>query len=176
VNPALKALLLKLPGIPEEELIAYVRNEYIRMYTDADTPSGRRGELTIHDGQTVVFYEDRFEHAFFTSAHKTSRKFNKDAFDWRRAARLPWIGEVLRGRVEQVAAWHLPTERKDPEGRPLTQRLYVLWEECYVIWLEPLIREGKWKFSSAYVEPRGRPYLRTLTAGGLCFWRQKNIP
>ena len=172
MDTALASLLLDLSSIPDEEIIGFVRQKYIELYTDTQTKSGRRGELTLHDGEKAVFFEDRFEHAFFTSAYKTYRKYNKGAFDEKRAIRIRWIREILTGKTSGVEGRHIPSGRRDNSGRPILQRLYVLWDENYLIWLEYLTKTEKWKFSSAYVEPRGKPYIRKLTRMGTCFWRK----
>lgn len=172
MNPTLASLLLDLTGLSNEEAEEKTYQEYIRLYTDTQTKSGRRGELTLHDGEKAVFFEDRFEHAFFTSAYKTYRKYNKGAFDEKRAIRIRWIREILTGKTSGVEGWHIPSGRRDNSGRPILQRFYVLWDENYLIWLEYLTKTEKWKFSSAYVEPRGKPYIRKLTRMGTCFWRK----
>lgn len=173
MNPKLASLLLDLEGLTDEEAEEKTYQEYINLYTDTDTAKGRRGELEIHDKEKVVFFEDRFEHAFFTSAYKTSRQYNKDKFVRQRATRLFWIRAILQGQIDKAEGWRMPSERFDSSGRPILKRLYVLWDENYLIWLEYLTKEKKWKFSSAYVESGGKRRIREITRMGVCFWRKK---
>lgn len=58
---------------------------------------------------------------------------------------------MIRGKIEGAEYCHIPKGgQRDRHGRIRIKRLYILWEENYIIWLEPTI-EGAWKFSSAYV-------------------------
>ncbi len=173
MNPKLASLLLDLNCLSDEEAIEFTRRIYLGLYTDTDTFKGKRGEIEIHDGQTVVFFEDRFKHAFFTSAYKTLRPYNKDAFVRQRAQRIHWIKAALLGQIDGVEGWHLPSGRFDSSGNPIFKRLYILWEENYLIWLEFLTGQQKWKFSSAYVESKGKRRIRELAKMGTCFWRNK---
>jgi hypothetical protein len=160
VNPALASLLLDLSNLCDEEAEAKTYQEYIRLYTDRKTRKGMVGTRKTHDGEDVVFYEERFEHAFFESAYKTSRKYNKGKFARNRAARIRWIGEIISGNIEGCECYHIPDfNRRDGSGRIMVKRLYVLWEEKYLIWLEPR-KTGGWWFSSAYIESRSRSYVR----------------
>ena len=126
----------------------------------------RIGERRTHDGQAAIFYEDRFDHAFFTSVDRTSRQFNKGRFDRLRGARVNWIGKMIAGEIENTECWLIPPEA--PGGNP--SRLYVLWEEAYVVWLLPR-KDGGWRFSTAYVSSRND--LRRKTRYGRLMWRKK---
>jgi len=149
----------------DEEAEDVTFQEYAKLYLDRETRKGMVGELQAHDGDTVVFTEWRFEHAFFTSRHKTTRQYNKGKFDRDRACRIRWIGWLIKGTISSVEYCHIPDRnRRDPSGRIMVKRLYVLWEERYLIWLEPRFTGGWW-FSSAYVESRGWNYIRKLIRG-----------
>jgi len=172
VDPLLASLLLDLSNLSDEQAEELTYNEYIRHYMDRETREGIRGERQTHDGQPVIFYEDRFEHAFFTSAYKTSRQYHKGKFVRIRGARVRWIGQVIKGNINGVECWKIcrPVRYHSPDTT--AARLYILWDENYLVWLEPLAR-GRWWFSTAYVASGGRPYIRKITANGACFWRKK---
>ena len=171
MNPALASLLLDLNSFSDEEAEEKTYDEYLKLYTDHETHKGRVGLHKTHDGDDVLFYEWRFDHAFYESAYKTSRKYNKGKFARKRAARIRWIGEIIKGNVNGCECCDMPhPNRRDSSGRIMLQRVYVLWEENYLIWLEPH-RSGGWWFSSAYVETKGRSYIRrNIISRG---WRKK---
>ncbi|HEV56629.1 MAG TPA: hypothetical protein ENN87_03920 [Phycisphaerales bacterium] len=146
MDPYLQTLLLNIEDLSDAEAEKLASRAYLEDYTDYDTHSGRRGERVTHDNQSVVFYEDRFEHAFFTTADKVNRPFNKSQFVRDRASRVRWIGEIIAGKLPGSECWLVY------QGNVL-KRLYVHWDECYVVWLEPT-KTGKWKFSSAYTTSR----------------------
>ncbi len=41
-----------------------------RLYKEIYVTSGRYGICNTHDGEQVYFWEDRFEHAFYTSSNR----------------------------------------------------------------------------------------------------------
>jgi len=159
VNPLLASLLLDLSGLSDEEAEKLVYQEYIRLYMDRETRKGMIGIRKTHDGEDVLFTEWRFDHAFFKSAYKTSRKFNKGKFSKQRAARINWIEQIIAGTIDGCEFCHVPDfSRHDSSGRVMVKRLYILWEECYLVWLEPR-EKGGWWFPSTYVENRGRKFV-----------------
>lgn len=171
MNPNLASLILDLSNLSDEEAEQLTRRKYIQLYMDKKTYSGLVGERQTHDNQPVMFYEDRFDHAFFSSAHKTFRQYNKDEFQKDRASRVSWIGPVIQGNIEGTECWWIPdSNRRDSSGNIIIKRLYVVWDENYLVWLEPL-KTGKWKFSSAYCANKN--YIRKITGKGVCFWRKK---
>jgi hypothetical protein len=172
VNSKLASLLLDLSGLSDEKAEELTYREYIKLYTDREMHSGRIGLRKTHDGKDVIFYEDRFEHAFFTSAYKTSRQYNKGKLDRVRASRLPWIGQIIEGNIPGTECWKICRAGRYHSGASTTARLYVLWDQNYLVWLEPQ-GEGAWWFSTAYVATGGRKYIRNITANGSCFWRKK---
>ena len=169
MNPTLASLLLDLSDLSDEEAEQKTYEEYIHLYMDRKTHKGLIGVRKTHDGDDVLFYEWRFEHAFFESAYKTSRKYNKGKFARNRAARIRWIGEIIKGNIKGCDYCQIPhPNRRDSSGRVMLQRVYILWEENYLIWLEPH-RDGGWWFSSAYTETRGRTYIRrNIASRGWC--------
>src|SRR5436309_1821513 len=143
----LNSLLLAVEGLDETGVESLGREEYERLYIQGE----HRGEVALHNGGIAVFYRDRFHHAFRTSADRARRQFAKDKVAVERVARMRWIGEILRGRIPGTECWHV----RPLSGRnhPL-DRLYVLWEAAYVVWLWPTRIENAWRLSSAYPAPK----------------------
>jgi hypothetical protein len=165
-------LWLELGGLTEEEAVQETRREYERLYLDKGRPPKRLGIRNTHDSREVIFFEDRFKHAFFKSSHPISRSHLKDVFAWDRAERVRWIGPLIAGTLSDSECWLVPPKgNRRYHTRRLPNRLYILWRERYVVWLEPL-RSGAWKFSSAY--PAGGDVRRYCQAGST-LW-QKNTP
>ncbi len=165
MDPNLATLLLDLSDLSDEEAKDLTYREYIKNYMDQETRSGKIGLRKTHDGEYVIFFEDRFYHAFFTSIEKISRPYNKGIFDKERAARVRWIGEVISGNINGTSCWYISESPKS-----MKKRLYVVWDEYYLIWLNSR-KEGGWKFSSAYLA--SQRYIRGKTRKGNCFWRKK---
>lgn len=165
MDPILALLLLDLSGLPDAEAEEKTYREYIGLYMDRKTHRGMMGELRTHDDERVMFYEDRFYHAFFTTIDKISRPYNKAKFDRVQGSRVRWIGEVIKGNIDGTTCWYIS---HSPVS--IVKRLYVVWDEYYLVWLNPR-KEGGWKFSSAYVADYR--YIRRKTREGICFWRKK---
>ena len=85
----LKALLLDLTGRGDGGVEALGRAEYCRLYA-----SGGRGTVHCADGAEVVFFEDRFDHAFFTTSDRYRRQDAKNVIARDRVERVAWIGPV----------------------------------------------------------------------------------
>jgi hypothetical protein len=98
-----------------------------------------------HDGQRVVFFANRFDHAFFRCDDFIRSGGLKNEIDPYRVERIHWIAQLIGGELTDSECHRMPNRR---EGQP-DSRLYILNSECYVVWLEPL-REGGWRFSTAY--------------------------
>jgi len=166
VDIVLASLLLDLSNLSDKEAEEKTFQEYVRLYTDRETYKGMIGVRKTHDGEDVIFYEWRFDHAFFESAYKTSRKYNKGKFAMHRATRIQWIGEIISGNVDGCEFCDFPnSDRRDSSGRIIIQRIYIVREENYIIWLEPH-QKGGWWFSTAYVANEG--YIRRITKGCHC--------
>jgi len=164
VNPTLASLLLDLSGLSDVEAEELTYQEYIKLYTVRQTRCGMIGVRETHDGDAVIFYEDRFYHAFFTTVDKISRQYNKAKFDRVRGSRIRWIGEVIQGNIDGTSCWYI-----SDSPASIVKRLYVVWDEYYLVWLNPR-KKGGWRFSSAYVADH--KYIRRKTTKGSCFWRK----
>ena len=133
--------LLEVDGVVTEELEAFGRKSWTALYLNGERP----GILTSHDGQEVLFWADKFDHAFFTTSSRV-RQFAKDALSVERLRRMPWIGPLLRGEVDDMECFEVPS----PEGRLRPpNRLYISWDGLYGCFLEPR-QKGGWKFVTAY--------------------------
>jgi hypothetical protein len=172
LNPVLASLLLDLRGLSDEEALELTYQEYVGLYMDRKTDKGMVGIRKTNDGQSVIFYQDRFEHAFFTSAHRTSRQYAKDKFQIDRAARVRWIGQVIEGNIPGTECWYISSTQRYHSNSGTPARLYVLWDEKYLVWLEPWRKD--WWFSIAYVATRGKAYIANIVARGAFFWRKKH--
>lgn len=139
----LNALMLDLTGLTDQEAEERGRAEYRRLYARGDGCC----TLTAYDGLEVMFFEDRFDHAFFTTSDRYRKADAKDILARDRVERIAWIGPILRGEVAHTQCWEsAPTFGRDPRRN----RLCIASSELYTIWLEPL-KSGAWKFSTAYV-------------------------
>ncbi|MFB2924267.1 hypothetical protein [Aerosakkonema funiforme] len=157
-------LLLPLDDLDESQIEELGRNKYRELYL---TPDKNFGIQQTHDGQDVFFWEDRFDHAFYTSSDKRRDTDQKDKLVVERIERICWIKEVIAGRVPGSECWEVPNRRGWR-----TNRLYPVWSKSYLVWLE-LRDKGGWKFSSAY--PVLAETLRTYCRGGKKIWFWKKI-
>lgn len=129
------------------------------------TRDGRSGEIKAHDGESVLFFADRYHHAFHTSPDRARRAYSKGKVARDRIARIRWIRPIVEGRIPGTECWEVPLKIPEEGLRPFPgKRLYVLWPEEYVIWLIPL-KNGGFKFSTAYLIPPGEigSYLKLAT-------------
>ncbi len=162
----LQELLIDFSAVPDEELAARGYAAYKKHYLQQE----KFGIFNAHDGTAVVFHEDRFNHAFYDKPDKWSLTKSHELPDESRLERIPWIGPLIRGEVPGAECWEVPS----PTGRRRPpNRLYVIWEEKYVTWLEPR-QNGGWKFSSAYVVTHGS--IRDYCRGGGKIWPEKKVP
>ena len=142
-----------------------VYQEYVHLYLNRETHSGKVGEIKTHDGESVMFYEDRFDHAFFTTDDRILRPHGKTKFDRSRGERVRWIGRIIQGAIVRTSCWHVP-----PVPGAVAKRLYVLFDEGYLIWLNAS-KKGAWKFSSAYMA--NLSYIRRKVKGAYFLWRKE---
>jgi hypothetical protein len=156
----LDGLLLDVEGLSEEEIRRIGLEEYRRLYIARE----KFGVHSAHDGDQVIFWLDRFDHAFYSTRNRSRDPFKKDCLAVERVERVRWIGRVIAGEVPDSACWEVMGEggRRRPPNR-----LYVLPARYYVVWLEPR-REGGWKFSSAYTT--GTADLRRYCSWGKRVW------
>jgi len=124
------------------------------------------GVLDLHDGKKVVFFEDRYTHAFHTSEDRIRKPYGKSKVAKERIARIKWIKPILKGEINGTECWQI-------WGHDNRQRLYIVYNERYVIWLESR-KDGNWKFSSAYVT--GESDIKRYKAKGQKIWEIKNAP
>ncbi len=155
----LNALKLDFSNKSPEEMVSEARRRFQEEFFQGE---GARGDFMMEEGQRVFIFQDRFEHAFFTSSNRSRHQLAKDKPDPDRMERLLWIKPVLMGLVEGTECW-LVTSKND--RRP--QRLYVVVQDSYVIWLESR-PDGAWKFSTAYCA--GRSDIKRYTEGGVRIW------
>jgi len=137
----LENLLLNLNGLSDEEAEVLGRNEYQALYLNR----GKVGVMELYRGGEVIFHEDRYEHAFRSSPDRIRNPYSKAKVAKDRIERIRWIQAILQGRVPKTQCWLVPSQ----SGRRERDRLYVVWENKYIIWLMPR-RDGGWKFSTAY--------------------------
>lgn len=86
--------------------IAEIEDLARRLYREIYVTSGRYGVFEAHDGESVYFWEDRFEHAFYTSSNRIRYPDRKDRLDLERVKRMRWIKEIIRGEyLGRHAGW-----------------------------------------------------------------------
>lgn len=160
MDPVLASMLLDLDKLSDEDAEREVFNLYTSTYLNTGDPPSRMGVVRTHDGFDCIFTESRFAHAFFWDELGLKKMFSKV-----RGARVAWIRPLVAGNLVGSECWLTRSE-----GRCREQRLYILRDECFVVWLEPA-KEGNWWFSTAYRACRGD--LRKYCKGGKHIWVQK---
>jgi len=169
VNPILASLLLDLSDLSDAEAEQLVFDKYVDLYLNRGIAPRRTGIRKTHDGSDCMFTESRFYHAFFCKEWYT-----KDKFSRLRGARVAWIDPLIAGNLKKTECWLVPPKDNSRRGQMRRfNRLYLLREESFVVWIEPGIA-NKWWFSSAYVAGRGD--IRRYCNMGTLTWAQKNIP
>jgi hypothetical protein len=161
VQERLQQLLTPVCG-SDAEVEAMAEELFCQTYCDG----GFRGELDMHGGGKVVFFNDRFHHAFHTSYDRARNPYSKAKLALDRIERMRWIGAMISGEIPGTECWEIPpkTGRQHPRDRVL-----VIWNPGYVVWLWPQRNEGEWKFSSAYPVPPAE-IQRELRRGGRKVW------
>jgi len=118
---------------------AQMQARAISIYQACYITSGAYGLHPTHDNDTVVFWSDRFAHAFFNKDKAAHFYGAKKVLDVERIERIRWIGEVVRGNVPNSVCWEVPS----PEGRLRPpNRLYIVNGRNYVVFLEPRMEGG----------------------------------
>ena len=170
MEPNLDELVWDLDEWEPDAAYRWGESRYCRCFIDeAEGSPADGGVWRLHDGESVVFFRDRFEHAFRTSSNRMRHPDIKDVVAVDRIELIDWILPILRGQVPEVECWRIP--RKGTKPYP-SNRLYVLWGSAYVIWLEPL-RRGGYKFSSAY-KASLEDIRRYVKQGNRC--PERNVP
>lgn len=167
----LDKLLINLADKQTDEIEAIGR----KRYNELCDVSHQTETITTHDGYRVMFYRDRFEHAFFTSSNWAQYPDQKDKLDADRIARIEWICEFISGRVPGVECWEV--ERLDGRLFP-KMRVYLTWDPAYIVWLDELRGGFRFKYSSGY--PTVPKRLRGYCHKGRLIWplppTKKNAP
>lgn len=160
VSIDLATLVLDFSKHNSDEKERVARELYSSVYLE---PGKDKGTHTLHDGESVVFFGNQFNHAFYTTNDSINFEDRKNTFAIERARRLKWIGPVIEGKVGNTECWEV-------SGRTSANRLYVVWKHNYIIWIEP--RQGSgWRFSSAYdANPK---YIRSKIKNGTKIWTSK---
>ena len=138
MSELLSQLLLNFGALSDDEVLKEAKRLYIQHYCSARIP------ILTHDSQRVVFTEERFDHAFFSTDDKINKRFGKHVFVRERAERIHWIGAIIGGRISPTECWKLPP-RYAAASR---QRLYAVWNPAYAVWL--FEEKDGWRFSTAY--------------------------
>lgn len=163
MDERLASLLVDLSELSDEQAEELVFKRYGELYLDRGPEPRRMGVRKAHDGTDVVFTESRYVHAFGKPRERTTRQYAKDELDRLRGERVAWIGPIIAGEVKCTECWVIPPKNggRDVRDRP-PNRLYLVREERYVVWLEPSSKSEDWWFSSAYVVGQGdiRRYCR----------------
>ena len=139
-------LLLDLSGKTDDEAAAFGERQYRELYLQR----GRTGSLQTHDGELVLFFEDRYHHAFHTSNNRAKHAYSKAKVASDRIERLAWIGPMIEGRFPDFECWEVPLKVPEEGQRNFPgKRLYVSWAHCYLVWLN-IRNNGGYIFSTAY--------------------------
>ena len=159
----LAKLLVSLSGLDGAAVELLAR----QLYGDIYLNKGKVGEHRTHDNELLLFHADAFEHAFYTSSDQLCYPERKDVLRHGSIERIHWIGHLVGGKVQGSACFGVPS----PTGRYRPpNRLYVVFETPYVVWLEPRKASG-WKFKSAY--PLSIEDIRKYSRGGHTIWKWK---
>jgi hypothetical protein len=148
--------LIDLSGMSDEEAFAFGIEAYRAEFINQ---SQSRGQLSCHDGMPVVFWIDRYDHAFRTSSDRIRRPYGKDIVARRRIERLNWIRALITCSMPGVVC---------KEFRPPGpwKRAYYSLEHGHIVWLEPSnVKNGKptaWRFSTSYDLPAAEIKRTTL--------------
>lgn len=143
---SLDAFMLDITGKTPDEAFAAGRVLFTQLYVEPFL-----GGMPLPDGNRVRFHKDRYDHAFKTSHDRSRNAYSKGQIALDRIERIRWIGEMLQGRAADVKCAMIPPKPPHPDPHRW-QRIYYSWENSYLIWLQP-VREGEWRFSSAYRAP-----------------------
>ena len=145
-----------------------VKNETLcREVYESIVEKAKTGAVRTHDGEIVRFFSDNFDHAFRTSSDWCAQRYAKDKLDAERVIRARWIEPVISGAVPRSACWSI----RDANRRQTYRRMYLVWDENYVVWLQPT-DDGVWRFASAY--RAWEREIRKYIDNGKEIWRRKD--
>lgn len=146
----LEQCLLDIAHLSDAEADAHGEDVF---HSEFISRHGRSGVTESHDGEFIKFFADRYHHAFHTSPNRACLAYSKAVVARDRIERIQWIKPIVQGMVPNTECWEVPLKVPEEGIRCFPgKRLYVSWEYNYVIWIEPL-RNGGFKFSTAYVIP-----------------------
>lgn len=149
--------MCSLDGKSADESFLFGQELYAKHYLNQ---SGSRGEMVSHDGMPVIFWADRYEHAFKTSTDRARFAYDKTKIDLERIKRIKWISLLISKSDPEIVC-------KEKSPPPNWKRAYFSYKLGYIVWLEQakLIdnRPTAWKFSSAYNLPI--PEIKRVTYG-----------
>ena len=155
----LNEITVDLNYLSDDEAFDEGRSIYEDEYVGAD--------IKLYNDEKVIFHKDRYEHAFKTSPDRARNPYSKKKVARDRIEKIHWIKEVLAGNVDSSECWHIWPK----EGNRRNQdKLMVVWDFRYVIWLWPR-KNGGWKFSSAY--QASSQDIRRYIQGGRKKWEKK---
>jgi hypothetical protein len=159
---SLEDLLFDISDLSDEEAFDEGRRIYEDEYAGAD--------IHLYNGDKVIFHKDRYDHAFMTSRDRARNPYSKKIIALDRIEKIRWIKEVLAGNVEGSQCWCVWPKEGNRRER---DRLMIVWDHRYVIWLNPR-KDGGWRFSSAY--QASAQDIRRYTQGGTKTWEKKIAP
>lgn len=157
-------MLLELSGKTDEEASLFGESKYRELYLQ----QGRSGSRRTHDDEIVIFFEDRYHHAFHSSENRARNAYAKDILARERIERMEWIGHLIEGRFPNFECWEVPLKVPEEGRRNFPgKRLYISWEHNYIVWLK-LRNRGGFIFSTGYCCHPGDIAHYTKGAKKLC--------
>ena len=138
-------------------ITAFLARDEARGYYETAYVSGK---ILTHDGATVLFYTNRFDHAF-KRERNGGGSGSKDEWDMLRLLRVEWIGHLIQGCVNGTECYEVSQNGK-------SKRLYIVDSERYICWLEP--SPSCWRFSTAYCAMLYQ--LKKYRKGAKLIWRR----
>ena len=84
--------LVDLSGLSDDDAYELGETLYSKTFLNQ---SARRGELLTHDGMPLIFWAERYDHAFKTSSDRIRRAHDKDKVARTRIERFHWILKLL---------------------------------------------------------------------------------
>ena len=128
---------MSLPALRHFSDEAECKKYFIENYCNA--------EISTHDGITVSFHADMFEHAFYIRAQK-KWKSQKDHFSVDRGERIDWIKYVLNDPTIIPRQGYDKARKKSDNSR----RVAFLTPNNYVVIIQ-LLGKKKARFVTAYL-------------------------
>jgi len=125
------------------------------------------GSWSTHDGQPVIFTQDRYLHGFRTAGnHHVDLINNKNVVARDRIVRIQWIGAIISGKIANCECWEVRQINGNPNP---PDRLYINWSVSYGIYLWKL-DSGIFKFSTAFSRRNSTWREKIKDASGTKIW------